>query len=42
MYLTGYSDYLTSFREPHSPPYSCRTGLKKMSSANTAVLVYDF
>ena len=22
MYLTGYSDYLTGFREPLSPPYT--------------------
>ena len=30
MYLTGYSDYLTSFCEPLSTPYTCHTGLKKV------------
>ena len=35
MYMTGYSDYLTIFREPHSPPYRRHTGLKEMSSAIT-------
>ena len=29
MYLTGYSDYLTDFREPLSPPYKCHTSLRK-------------
>ena len=28
MYLTGYSHYLTGFREPLSPPYICHTDLK--------------
>ena len=28
VYLTSYSDYLTSFLEPLLPPYSCRTSLK--------------
>ena len=27
VYLTGYSDYLISFREPLSPPYRCYIGL---------------
>ena len=27
MYLTGYSDYVTSFREPLSPLYRCHNGL---------------
>ena len=37
VYLTGYSDCLTGFREPLSPLYNyiCYTGLKKMSSAIT-------
>ena len=35
MYMTGYTDYLTIFREPHSPPYRRHTGLKEMSSAIT-------
>ena len=26
--LTGYSDYLTGFREPLSASYICHTGLK--------------
>ena len=30
MYLTGYSDCLTSFREPLSLPWRCHTGLKNV------------
>ena len=30
MYLNGYSDYLTSFREPLLPPYRCHTDLKNV------------
>ena len=29
VYLTSYGDYLTSFREPLSPPYGSHTSLKK-------------
>ena len=32
VYLTGYSNYLTGFHEPLSPPYRCHTGLKKCVS----------
>ena len=28
VYLTGYSDCLTGFHDPLSPPYRCHTGLK--------------
>ena len=28
MYLTGYSDYLTDFRESFSLPYKCHTSLR--------------
>ena len=37
VYLFGYSDYLTGFHEPLSPPHRCHTGLKKMSSTITAI-----
>ena len=30
VWLTGYSDYLTSLYQPLSAPYSCHTGLKKV------------
>ena len=30
VYLTGYSDYLTSFCEQPSPPYTCHTGFKNI------------
>ena len=30
MRLTGYSDYLTGFREPLSAPYRSHTGLKNV------------
>ena len=30
MYLTGYSDYLTSFCEPLLPLYRCHTSLKNI------------
>ena len=32
MYLTGYGDCLSAFREQLSPPYRCRTGLKNYSA----------
>ena len=31
IYLTGYSDCLTSFRQPLSLPWRCHTGLKNVS-----------
>ena len=31
MYLTGYGDCLSAFREQLSPPYTCHTGLKNDS-----------
>lgn len=31
VYLTGYRDYLTGFREPLSPPYRCGSGLKRLA-----------
>ena len=39
MYLTCYSDCLTDFHEPLSPPYWCYTIFKKMSSMITASTV---
>ena len=30
MYLTSYSDYLTGFHEPPSPPYRCHTSFKNV------------
>ena len=30
LYLTSYSDYLTGFYEPLSPPYKCDAGLKNV------------
>ena len=30
VYLTGYSDCLTGFRELLSPPYRCQTGMKNV------------
>ena len=30
VYLIGYSDCLTGFREPLSPPYRCHTGLNNV------------
>ena len=30
VYLTGYSDSLTGFCEPLSPPYRCQTGMKNV------------
>ena len=30
VHLTGYSDYLTGFCKPFSPPYRCHAGLKNV------------
>ena len=30
IYLTGYSDYLTGFHEPLSPPDKCHSSLKNV------------
>ena len=30
VFLTSYSDYLTGFYEPLSPPYKCDAGLKNV------------
>ena len=30
IYLTGYSDRLTGFRDPLSPPCGCHTGVKNV------------
>ena len=30
VYVTSYRDYLTSFREPLSPPYRCHTNYKNV------------
>ena len=37
VYLTGYSDCLTGFYEPLSPPYRCHAGLKMSSTITDCV-----
>ena len=40
VYLTGYGDCLTGFREPLSPHHRCRTGLKNILMRSLLVLCY--
>ena len=42
VYLTGYSNCLTGFREPLSLPYRCYTALKKKKQKKSNVITVNF